>query len=347
MQHPLLINILRRFSPVVEESSIDEAYADITGLRQLYRTSYEKIALKIQKEVLRELNINVSIGLSLSKSLAKLCSKFRKPVGFTGLQGKHIHTFLQITPLENVCGFGPSTSALLRKLGLRSAYDFAVRPERWAGKLLHKPGREIWNELRGNSMWEVTSEEKPIHTTILKSRTFTPPTNNRSFIYAKLIRNVEAAFIKLRRHKLRALAIGIVLRRSDFEHTGLEARLNRATSSPIEAIPLVRRLFDKVFQSGCQYRASMVVLGRLESSTTDQLELFEDRLKIDAIQSVTRAMDDINERFGRHTLCSATSLFLKNKPCSPRDELPARNGLTMTNEDRRKRIAIPRMDIKV
>lgn len=75
--------ILRRFTPDVEEYSIDEAFAELSGLRRVYRTSYEEIAIKIKKTVESELGITVSVGLSLTKSLAKICSKENKPSGFT------------------------------------------------------------------------------------------------------------------------------------------------------------------------------------------------------------------------------------------------------------------------
>ena len=78
-----LYAILRRFTPDIEEYSIDEAFAELSGLRRIYRTSYEQIALKIKETAEKELGITVSVGLSLTKSLAKICSKQNKPSGFT------------------------------------------------------------------------------------------------------------------------------------------------------------------------------------------------------------------------------------------------------------------------
>lgn len=67
-----MYNIVRRFTPQVEEYSLDEAFADLTGLRRCFHASYEAIALNIKREVERELGITVSAGLSLSKVLAKV-----------------------------------------------------------------------------------------------------------------------------------------------------------------------------------------------------------------------------------------------------------------------------------
>jgi len=342
-----MFNIMRKFTPVVEEYSIDEAFADITGLRRIFRCSYEEIALKMQEEIKKELGITVSAGLSLSKCLAKLCSSFKKPMGFTAVRGRDIHVLLQKTPLDSVWGFGPSTVNLLEKLGLHTAYDFAVRPQGWASKLLHKPGKEIWSELRGHSVWKVTTEEKMSYATIIKSRTFTPATSDPAFVYAKLIRNVESAFMKARRYKLKTKALGVVLRHSDFRHDGLEAKLNRPTSSALEALPLIKRLFDRLFTAGSKYRATMIVLGYLEDDNIEQYEFFEDRLKIEGLRRATAAIDAINKKYGKHKVCSATSLYLNNKPKNSRDDIPARRNVTVKGETIRQRLAIPRLSIKV
>ncbi|MEN9979035.1 MAG: DNA polymerase IV, partial [candidate division WOR-3 bacterium] len=76
-----MMDILRRFSPAVEEYSIDEAFVDITGLRRAYHCSYEELGFRIQETIRTELGISVSIGISLTKVLAKIASQHRKPGG--------------------------------------------------------------------------------------------------------------------------------------------------------------------------------------------------------------------------------------------------------------------------
>src|SRR3990170_6483923 len=94
--------ILRRFTPLVEEYSIDEAFVELTGLRRLYRSNYADIARRIKTTVERELGITVSVGLSLSKVLAKIGSKYKKPAGFVPIPGRTIHTFLAKAPVEKI-----------------------------------------------------------------------------------------------------------------------------------------------------------------------------------------------------------------------------------------------------
>lgn len=343
-----MFDIIRRFTPVVEEYSIDEAFADITGMRRVFRASYEDICLQIQRTVREELDITASVGLSVTKSLAKLASGFRKPSGFTSVDGRRIHLFLKEISLGDVWGFGPNTVSLLQKLGLRTAHDFVVKPEKWAEQLLGKPGREIWNELRGIPVHEVTVKETSARATIIKSKTFTPPTDDRSYVYAQLVRNVESAFARARRYRLKAGTFGMALRTSDFVHEGMEAALNRPVSSALEIIPFVGKLFDSTFRQGVKYRATMVALGKLKEDRTEQYELFEDRLRIERIREATAAIDEINTKYGKHTVRSATSLYLGNKEKSDRDDKPARRTtFVVKGETPRLRLNIPRLTIAV
>jgi nucleotidyltransferase/DNA polymerase involved in DNA repair len=93
-----MFSIMRRFTPDVEEYSIDEAFADITGMRRVLHSSYEEIALMMKKEIERELGITVSVGLSITKVLSKVASKYLKPAGMTVIKGRDIAKYLRDLP---------------------------------------------------------------------------------------------------------------------------------------------------------------------------------------------------------------------------------------------------------
>jgi DNA polymerase-4/DNA polymerase V len=342
-----LFNIMRRYTPWVEEYSVDEGFADLTGLRQVFRASYEEIARRMKGEIQRELGLTVSVGLSLSKGLAKLCSKLKKPDGFVTVPGREIHTLLQATPVEKVWGFGPNTANLLHKFGVNTAYDFVNRPQGWVGRVLHKPGLDIWHELRGQSVNKVNPDVPPPKCTLVRSKTFTPATTDRELIYGQLMRNVEVAFAKLRRHCLRASVLGVVLRRQDFSHDGLEARLTRATSSTQAALPLIRGLYERAFQPRVEYRATMIVLAGFEDDRVEQAELFEDRPRLDSLRRLARATDALNEKFGRGAVSSGACLCLARAEPNPREQAPARREIVMKGEGAKRRLAIPRFAIAV
>ncbi len=336
-----MFEIVRRWTPIVEEHSIDEGFADLTGMRRFHHCSYEQMGRDIQSAICAEIGLTVSVGISLSKGLAKLCSKYRKPNGFTAVRGRHIHLFLQRHALKDVWGFGKNTVAFLEKFGLRTAYDFIMQPEKWVAKNMTKVQVEIWHELRGKSIYPVNPEEKTDYATVSKCKTFTSPSADPDFVWAKLVRNLESACIKLRRHRLKAKQLLIALRFRDYRQVGVEAELNRATAVPAEALPLLREMFDRIFERGAEYRATMLSFGKISSDRCDQLDLFQDRVRIEKLEASARVIDRVAERFGKHKLTQGTALFLNRHPVTARDQQPWRKTHLLPGETARQRIDLP------
>lgn len=342
--------ILKRFTPDVEEYSIDEGFAELSGLRRVYRTSYEDIALKIKDTVESELGITVSIGLSLTKSLAKICSKDHKPSGFACVKGYELHEYLKNLPTERVCGFGPSSVALLAKNGVRTVLEYIRRPEIFAKKLFGKIGVELWHELKGEVIYPiVTGENKANQVSLSKTKTFTPASNDKDFVKAQLLRNVESAFIKLRRHHLRAKAISIFLVNHEFRGGGLCADLSRSTASTHEAVEMASKLFDKVFNPSLKYRKTGIVLNDLEIEKETQYDLFEDTVHIKVLREISRVIDEVNAAYGKHALhLGSTDCLNKfSQHLGDRGDFAERKKNLLKGETFRQRLKVPLWNVKV
>ena len=344
-----MFSIIREFTPDVEEYSIDEAFADLSGLRRVHRTGYPEIAWKIKQAVQKQLGLTVSVGVSASKTLAKIGSKEKKPDGFTVIRANTLPQFLPHIALEKVCGFGPNTVELLFKRGVRNCWDYVSKPEMWAKQVLGKIGVELWHELRGESVYELVKEEKTDYASISKTKTFTPPSSERDFVWAQLVRNTESAFIKLRRYQLRAKSICVFLRTQEFKSYGAEAELDRSTSSLQEAIPLVEQLFNKTYKERILFRLTGIVLAKIEADKTAQYSLFDNVPKIESYQAINRTIDEVSELYGKHKLHLGTSLWLtKHKQhISERGDLPQRKTELLKGETYRQRLAIPMWRITV
>ncbi|MBN1687547.1 MAG: DNA polymerase IV [Candidatus Omnitrophica bacterium] len=344
-----MFSIIRKFTPVVEEYSIDEAFAEITGLRRIFRTSYAEIAFRIKKQVEKELGLTVSVGLSTSKSLAKLASKENKPNGFTVVKGRDLHEFIKKMPLECVCGFGPNLTALLLKHGVKTVLDYVTRPEGWAKRLLGKVGGELWHELRGEPVYPVSAAIKSDYLSISKTKTFTPPSSEQDFVRSQLLRNLESAFIKLRRHHLRAKKLAVYLRTQDYKGYGLEAEFQRSTRSTLEAVRFAVQLFDRAFQEGLLYRATGVVLSKIEADHHQQYFLFDDAVRIRTLRRLDNAVDGINDLYGKHTVHLGTSVWLgkHRQHFNERGDFPDRKRVLLRGENFRQRLNVPVWQVKV
>ncbi len=342
-----LFAIMRRFTPQVEEYSIDEAFCDLTGLRRLYRSSYVQIALRIKQRIQQELGITVSAGLSLSKTLAKICSKQNKPDGFLALPGYELHQLLDKVPLSRVWGIGPNSAALLEKYKVYSALDYISKPEKFAKKILGKIGLELWHELRGGAVYKVNIQNKNKYLTISKSKTFMPPSANKDFLRAQLIRNLESAFIKLRRHNLTAKTLAIYLKRQDFTLSGLQISLNRHSAATLDFTSLCTELFEDIYRKGLVYRATGIVFSDIVRQGNDNLTLFEDAVRVKNLRKLSEVTDKINSLYGKHSLYVASSNPANTKDQHTRNCTAWRKKTLLKGESFRRRLALPLLRLRV
>jgi DNA polymerase-4/DNA polymerase V len=302
-----MMDIVRRLTDRVEEASIDECYAELTGLRRPLHLTYHAMAARIQKEIDDELGVSVSIGIAPTKTLAKLASKWGKPHGITCIPGTSIHDFLKDTPAGKVCGIGHQTSAYLESLGIRTALEFADRDEGWVMHTLSKPYQELWHELRGESVFLLRAGDPAPQKSIQKTETFTPPSRDRARVYAELSQNIERACKKAREHGLHARTIHFFLKTQEFRFHTAEFSLGRPTNDPIFILELLQKAFLSIYRKNVFYRATGVTLGGLESDTILQEDLFGTTQREEDHKTVFRTVDQIECDMGKGTVFLASS----------------------------------------
>ncbi|HNY50263.1 MAG TPA: DNA polymerase IV [Smithella sp.] len=341
-----MFDIMRRFTPDVEEYSIDEAFADITGMRRALHSSYEEIVLKMKKEIERELGITVSVGLSITKVLAKVASKHQKPSGVTIIKGRDIASYLGNLPVEKIWGIGNATTNYLAKMGIRYALEFAQLPEEKIRKKFTKPSWEIWQELRGESVYPVTTEEKSSYASISKTKTFAPPTSNAEYLFAHLMRNMESACIKARRYSLAPKKIIVFLKKNDFNTVGSEAKLSRPCAFPMEFSGVIRELFDSCYSPQDIYRATGVILCDLEPDDQVQYSLFDNPTQAEKIRDLYGAADELAQKFGKHTLHLGSSHLIDKLGKGRRGNPTVREQTELYGETSRRHLGLPLLHIK-
>ncbi|MEN6422310.1 MAG: DNA polymerase IV [Smithella sp.] len=342
-----MFDIMRRFTPDVEEYSIDEAFADITGMRRALRSSYEEIVLKMKTEIERELGITVSAGLSITKVLAKVASKHQKPSGLTIIKGREIAEYLHDLPVEKVWGIGNATTHYLAKMGIRYALEFAQLPEKKVKEKFTKPGVEIWQELRGISVYPVTAEEKSSYASISKTKTFAPATSNAGYLFAHLMRNLESACIKARRYSLAPDRIVVFLKKNDFSTVGSEVKLSHPCNCPMEFSGIIRELFDGCYSPKDVYRATGVVLLELEPDTNIQYSLFDNPPQAEKIKELYNVADELGRKFGKHTMHLGCSHLIEELGKGRRGSPTVREQTQLKGETRRRHLGLPLLHVKI
>ena len=209
-----------------------------------------------------------------------------------------------------------------------------------------KPGVEIWQELRGKSVYPVTTEEKSSYASISKTKTFAPPTSNAEYLFAHLMRNMESACIKARRYSLAPNKIAVFLKKNDFNTTGSEAKLSRPCAFPLEFSGIIHDLFDDCYCPKDLYRATGVVLLDLEPDDLVQYSLFDNPLQAEKIRGLYNVADELGLKFGKHTLLLGSSHPIDKLGRGCRGSPTVREQTRLAGETRRRHLGLPLLHVK-
>lgn len=118
------LDLIRTYTPLVEQASIDECYADMSEAIKKFDKPLD-LALDIQHRLQMEVGLSCSIGIAPNKFLAKVASDFKKPRGITVLRKREVASKLWPLPIESIGGIGKKTAPLLREKGIHYIRDLA------------------------------------------------------------------------------------------------------------------------------------------------------------------------------------------------------------------------------
>lgn len=310
----MMFEIVCRYAYGVEEYSIDECFADITGLDRTLKMSYRQVALKIKKEINDEIGLSVSIGLAPTKVLAKVASNWVKPNGLTIIDVATTDEFLTKVPIGKVWGIGPRTAEVLKGKGVHTALDFSSKDIAWTKLRLSKPYETIWKELNGVSLMKVDTKAKSTYSSIQKTRTFHPITNDKSFLWSQISKHIEDACRKARHYDLTPRKISIFLKTKDFKIASQGAPLSAPSNSPEISLSTARDLFKKVYTKNVLYRTAGITLEDLTTDFTPQADLFGGTAKGDKFDQIHRQLDLLENKIGKRMVhLGSTQEALKHK----------------------------------
>lgn len=303
-----MTDIVRRYTPDVEDYSIDECFADLTGLRQSLGMSYEDIACAIKHDLQSELGMTFSVGLSLTKVLAKTASKWQKPDGLTAIPGYQIEEYLANIPAKHIWGIGPNTAVYLEKLGIKTALELAKKDYEFVRAYLTKPIIQIWQELRGESVLSLELGKKGDYKSIMKTRTFSPVSADPGVILGELSRNVESVCARLRHHGLYAKGVTFYIKGQDFRHYAVEIELPLPSCMPSAFLEAIRNSFDRVYQQGKLYRATGVTMHRITARQSVTRDLFGMFAASEEVKKIYDEIDALSAKFGRAVVSLGSSM---------------------------------------
>ncbi len=296
--------IFRRYTPVVEGLSLDEAFLDVTGSLTLFGSPMA-IARAVKSDIRSETGLCASVGIAPNKLVSKIASDLDKPDGLVLVTPETLRTTLDPLPVETLPGIGRQTLARLHGLGVRRIADLrnasveSLRPvfgrytararERAAGSdarpvVVHRPEKSISAEQTFDEDLVCIEEQE-----------------------RRLLRLAERTGARLRAKRLVAGTVQVKIRAADFSTYTRQTRLHPPVNATRVLLDTARELLAGWRDEYPGRSIRLLGVGAAALITAEQLDMF-DRASDGGGSGLDQTVDRIRERFGDTALSRARSL---------------------------------------
>ncbi len=225
-------NALRKFSPVMEDVGIDEAFLDLSDIDK----GSEEISQEIKQQIREATGLSCSIGIAPNKLLAKIASDLQKPDGLTIISEQDIEDRIWILPVRKLWGVGPKTEAALKQMGIDTIGKLAAIPIETLLEHFGKSyGQYLYEASRGIDDSPLVTHWEP--KSISRETTFQTDTDNWQTIAKNLAELTKETVTELLEREYLCKNVTVKIRFNDFKtHT-------RATTlkGPISNLEFIRK----------------------------------------------------------------------------------------------------------
>jgi len=299
----MVTEIIGESVPVYEKTSIDEFYADLTGMDKFFGCF--KMASELRERIMDETGLPISFGLSTSKTVAKVATGEAKPNNRIEVARGREKPFLAPLSVKKIPMVGVKTYQTLRNLGVRWIKTVQEMPMELMEKVLGENGKNIWKKSNGIDRSPVIpfNERKSIST----ERTFDRDTIDIPKLKGILIAMTENLAFQLRRGERVSACVTVKIRYSDFNTHTLQKRIPY-TSADHVLIPLVLELFEKLYNRRLLVRLIGVRFSHLVCGSY-QINLFEDT---EEMINLYQAMDKVRARYGDRSVVRASGMAARS-----------------------------------
>ncbi len=292
-----VMEILGRFTPLLEQVSIDEAFLDVAGSEALFGPP-EGIARRIKAAVREEVGLTASVGVATTKLVAKVASDLRKPDGLVVVPPGEEAAFLAPLPITRLWGVGEQTRAALADHGVRTIGDLAALPVDVLVRRLGAHGATLHERALGIDPSPVTGEVAA--KSVSHEHTFDVDTADAEVIERTLLALSEGVASRLRAGGVRASTVAVKVRDSAFRTVTRQRTLAEPTDL---ADPIYRTALELARPEMRARRIRLLGVGAHGLGEPAQMGLFasEDPRRRAAVE----AQDAIRRKYGSRALTRA------------------------------------------
>ncbi|EPR3214032.1 Y-family DNA polymerase [Klebsiella pneumoniae] len=327
-----VMTTLEELSPRCEIYSIDEAFCDLTGVRNC--RDLTDFGREIRETVLRRTHLTIGVGIAQTKTLAKLANHAAKQwqrqtggvVDLSNLERQR--KLMALLPVDEVWGVGRRISKKLEAMGIKTVLQLADTDIRFIRKHFNVVLERTVRELRGEPCLGL-EEFAPVKQEIVCSRSFGGRITEYHDMRQAICSYASRAAEKLRGEHQYCRFISAFVKTSPFAlnepyyGNSASVKLLTPTQDSRDIITAATKCLDAIWRDGHRYQKAGVMLGDFYSQGVAQLNLFDDNAPRKNSEKLMEVLDHLNAKDGRGTLYFAgqgiqTAWQMKREMLSPR-----------------------------
>ena len=286
-------SILAKFSPIVEMTSIDEAYLDLGGTERLHGPPLAA-ADKVLRSITQSTALPCSGGLATTRLVAKVASDQAKPRGLVWVAPGMEARFLAPLPIRKIPGIGEATERALRALGIENVEELAAHRQEQLEKIFGQWGTALYRKARGGDSYEFLIDAEP--KSISHNHTFAEDTSEVTAMESLLSHLSQKASKRLREAGLSSRTLTLTIRYAGFQ----TYTRSRSVEEPVRLDADIFAIFLELFREHRDPERKVRLLGVALSGLfhgAEQLDLLEaDRRE--KLERLTKAADQLRDKFG-------------------------------------------------
>lgn len=299
------MDILREYSDVVEQYSIDEAFVDMTASVHLFGRP-EDAAKQVKDHIRDKLGFTVNVGVSDNKLLAKMASDFTKPDMVHTLYSEEISKKMWPLPVSDLFFVGRATAKKLFEMGIRTIGELAAADPKWLKTILKKQGEVIWGFANGVDVSPVLAQP-PANKGYGNSTTVPFDVTDVETADRVLLALAETLGNRLRADKVQIAVVAVGIRYTDLSYVSHQMVLKTATNLTWEIYQAACKLFLELWNHRPIRHLGIHTSRARDEDFFRQATLF-DETDYEKLEKMDKTVDALRKRYGMDSVMRASFL---------------------------------------
>ena len=296
------MGILREYSDVVEQYSIDEAFVCMTESCHLFGQPVE-VAEQIKDHIREKLGFTVNVGVSSNKLLAKMASDFKKPDMVHTLYPEEIPEKMWPLPVSDLFFVGRATAKKLFSVGIKTIGELAAADPVWLRSILKKQGEVIWGFANGIDLSPVL-DQPPANKGYGNSTTTPYDVTDVETADMVLLALAETVGNRLREDNVQIEVVSVGIKYADLSYSSHQKVLQTSTNLTWEIYQAACELFLELWNHG-PIRHLGIHTSRVKDGDFFRQPTLFDEIDYEKLEKMDKTVDALRKRFGMDSVMRA------------------------------------------